>query len=144
MNLKDYSIEQIPPVLTLKIRQAELYPKLPLKELQLHEDEDGIHFGLFHQNKLIAVVSYFDKGGSIIQFRKFATLKEFQHRGFGAALLNYIFAYAEEQKIKKIWCNARSTAIDFYKKFGMEETEERFSRDGIDYIVMEKELNKTD
>lgn len=144
MDLKDYSIEQIPPAATLRVRQAELYPKLLLKKLQLDEDEDGIHFGLFHQDQLISVVSCFDKGEGIIQFRKFATLKEFQSQGFGAALLNYIFAYAKEQKMKKIWCNARSTAINFYKKFGMVETEERFSKDGIDYLIMEKELNKTD
>nr|MBC7611323.1 GNAT family N-acetyltransferase [Pseudopedobacter sp.] len=143
MDKTQFSIEQIPPAATLMVRQAELYPKLLLKKLQLEEDEDGIHFGLYHQDKLISVVSCFDKGNGIIQFRKFATLKEFQHQGFGSALLNYIFAYAEEQKAYKIWCNARSTATNFYKKFGMIETDQKFSKDDIDYIILEKELNKT-
>ena len=142
MEEKHFSIEQIPPEATLRVRQAELYPNLLLKKLQLDEDEDGIYFGLFHQNKLISVVSYFDKEDGTVQFRKFATLKEFQHQGFGSALLKYILAYAEEQKMKKIWCNARSTAINFYKKFGMETTNQTFSKDGIDYIIMEKHLNQ--
>jgi GNAT superfamily N-acetyltransferase len=141
---KQYSIEQIPPAATLMVRQAELYPKLLLKKLKLDEDEDGIHFGLFYQNKLISVVSCFGRGDGVIQFRKFATLKEFQYQGFGSALLQYIFDYAEEQRVHKIWCNARITAVKFYKKSGMIETKQKFSKDGIDYIIMEKELNKSD
>ena len=59
--MKDYSIEQIAPAATLRVRQAELYPLMLLKKLQLEEDEDGIHFGLFHDDKLISVVSCFEK-----------------------------------------------------------------------------------
>ncbi|WP_232456795.1 GNAT family N-acetyltransferase [Pedobacter psychrophilus] len=140
MSHLNYSIEQIPPAATLRVRQAELYPLMLLKKLQLEEDEDGIHFGLFHDDKLISVVSCFEKEDGCVQFRKFATLKEFQHQGFGTALLTYIMAFAEEQKTKKIWCNARSTAIGFYQKLGLTETDEKFTRDGIDYVIMEKEL----
>ena len=138
--MKDYSIEQIAPAATLRVRQAELYPLMLLKKLQLEEDEDGIHFGLFHDDKLISVVSCFEKNDGNIQFRKFATIKEFQNQGFGTALLKYILAFAEEQKMKKIWCNARTTAIGFYQKLGLKETDLRFSKDGNDYVIMEKEL----
>ena len=82
----------------------------------------------------------FEKDDKSMQFRKFATLKEYQHKGFGTALLKYVLAFAEEQKTKRIWCNARTTAIGFYQKFGMVETDEKFFRDGIDYVIMEKEL----
>ncbi len=140
MSNQDYSIEQIPPAATLIVRQAELYPLMLLKKLQLDEDENGIHFGLFHDNKLISVVSCFEKEDGSMQFRKFATIKEFQRQGFGTALLKYIMAFAEEQNVRKIWCNARISAIGFYQKFGLQETVVKFSRDGIDYVVMEKEL----
>ena len=140
MTTQDYTIEQIPPAATLKVRQAELYPLLLLKKLQLEEDEYGIHFGLFFDNKLISVVSCFEKEDGSMQFRKFATLKEYQHQGFGSALLNYILAFAEDQKKKRIWCNARTTAIGFYQKLGLKETDVRFSKDGNDYVIMEKEL----
>ncbi|MBK0383860.1 GNAT family N-acetyltransferase [Pedobacter sp. SD-b] len=140
MENTDYSIEQIAPAATLMIRQAELYPLMLLKKLQLENDEEGIHFGLFHKNKLVSVVSCFEGIDKSMQFRKFVTLKEFQHQGFGSALLNYVLAFADEQKTKKIWCNARTTAIGFYQKFGMIETSDRFSKNGIDYVVMQKEL----
>lgn len=141
MEEKHFLIEQIPPAATLRLRQAELYPDLPFEELILPEDAEGIHFGLFHQNQLISVVSCFLKAEEM-QFRKFATQQKFQHQGFGSALLKYIFEFAEAENKKKIWCNARSTATEFYKKFGMVETEQKFSKAGIDYIIMEKELNK--
>ncbi|MBD3749675.1 MAG: GNAT family N-acetyltransferase [Sphingobacteriales bacterium] len=133
-------MEQIPPAATLRLRQAELYPDLAFEDLSLPEDEEGIHFGLFHQNQLIAVVSCFLKAEEM-QFRKFATQKAFQHQGFGSALLKYIFEFAKAENKKKIWCNARSSATSFYKKFGMLETDQKFSKADIDYIIMEKELN---
>jgi ribosomal protein S18 acetylase RimI-like enzyme len=140
LDSKNGSIEQITPILTLKIRQAELYPNLTLKEVQLDEDEEGLHFGYFHENKLISVVSCFEKDDKSMQFRKFATLKEYQHKGFGTALLKYVLAFAEEQKTKRIWCNARTTAIGFYQKLGLKETDIKFYKDGNDYVIMEKEL----
>lgn len=141
MEEKHFSIEQIPPAATLRLRQAELYPDLPFEELILPEDENGIHFGLFHQNQLISVVSCF-LNPEDMQFRKFATQKTYQHQGFGKALLQHIIRFAETENKKMIWCNARSSATEFYKKFGMIETEQKFSKAGLDYIIMEKELNK--
>ncbi len=136
-----FSIEQIPAVLTLKLRQAELYPDSSLMEMQLEEDEQGVHFGLFHKNQLIAVVSCFLRGKEM-QFRKFATTKGYQQKGFGTALLTYIIEFAKKEGIKKIWCNARTSATGFYKKSGMGETDEFFIKNGVDYVIMIKELNK--
>lgn len=135
-----YQIEQIRHELTWAIRQKELYPELPLHEMSLEEDEQGIHFGLFYNSKLISVVSVFDKHNSL-QFRKFATLKEYQHKGFGTALLNYIIDFAVQENKSSIWCNARESATDFYKRFDFKETLETFTRLGINYIIMRKELN---
>jgi predicted GNAT family N-acyltransferase len=133
-------IEQIRHELTWSLRQKELYPGLPIHEMKLNEDLEGIHFGLFQDNQLISVVSVFDKDNSL-QFRKFATSKEYQHKGYGTALLNYIIAYAIQEKKSSIWCNARVSATGFYKKFGFTETDEKFNRSGINYIIMKKELN---
>jgi len=42
--------------------------------------------------------------------------------------------------VKKIWCNARKNKGNFYKKFGLEETNTSFIKDGKDYVIMEKYL----
>lgn len=134
-----YPIEQITQELTWKIRQKELNPELPLSEIKLEEDDLGMHLGLFHDNKLITVVSLFEYGDEL-QFRKFATDSNYQRMGFGKQMLAYILDYATEKKFKKVWCNARTSASKFYKIFGFEETNQTFAKNGIDYVIMEKYL----
>lgn len=137
------SIEQITQELTWKIRQKELNPELPISEIKLEEDDSGIHLGLFHDNKLITVVSLFEYGDEL-QFRKFATDSNYQRMGFGKQMLAYILEYAREKQFKKVWCNARSSASKFYQIFGFKETDKTFSKNGIDYIIMELKLEYTD
>lgn len=138
-----YPIEQITQELTWKIRQKELNPELPLSEIKLEEDDSGIHLGLFHDNKLITVVSLFEYGYEL-QFRKFATDSNYQRMGFGKQMLAYILEYAREKQFKKVWCNARSSASKFYQIFDFKETDKTFSNNGIDYIIMELKLEYTD
>ena len=137
------SIEQITQELTWKIRQKELNPELPLSEIKLEEDDLGIHLGLFHDNKLITVVSLFEYGDEL-QFRKFATDSNYQRMGFGKQMLAYILEYAREKQFKKVWCNARSSASKFYQIFGFKETDKTFSKNGIEYMIMELKLEYTD
>ena len=138
-----YHIEQITQELTWKIRQKELNPELSLSEIKLEEDDSGIHLGLFHDNKLITVVSLFEYGYEL-QFRKFATDSNYQRMGFGKQMLAYILKYAKEKQFKKVWCNARASASKFYQIFGFLETDKTFSKNGIDYIIMELKLEYTD
>ena len=130
-------IEQITQELTWPIRQAELNPELPISAIKLDEDDLGTHLGLFHNNQLITVISLF-LYGSELQFRKFATSKAYQSKGFGSQMMTYILDYAAQQQIKKVWCNARSTATHFYEKFGFLATPETFTKNNICYIIMEK------
>ena len=130
-------IEQITQELTWPIRQAELNPELPISAIKLDEDNLGTHLGLFHNNQLITVISLFQYGNEL-QFRKFATSKAFQSRGFGSQMMAYILDDAAQQQIKKVWCNARSTATHFYEKFGFSATKETFTKNDIHYIIMEK------
>ena len=62
-------IEQIPPYLTWKIRHTVMYPDLDFEKAILPNDEEGLHLGLFDDNKLITVVSLF-RTGDTMQFRK--------------------------------------------------------------------------
>lgn len=129
-------IEQIRQELTWKLRQNELYPDLPLSAIKLPEDEDGTHLGLFHQDRLVVVVSLFEKDNSL-QFRKLATDKKYQRLGLGTKMMLYVLAYAREKNLAKVWCNARLSAVKFYQQLGFNQKGEVFSRAGIDYIIME-------
>src|SRR5690606_18778820 len=126
--------------LTWEIRKKVLYPNLSINEMGMTEDISGIHFGLFTNNTLVSIVSVFDMGESF-QFRKFATLKEYQHQGLGTILLNYITDFAKQEGKSSIWCNARESAVEFYRKNGFKTTDDIFTRAGINFIIMTKQLN---
>lgn len=130
-------IEQITPELTWQLRRDVLYPNQKIFEMEMDEDTDGIHFGAFKDDKLTGVVSLFQKG-SDFQFRKLAVDPSVQKTGIGSSLLNYVTVYAMENNAARIWCNARSTAIEFYLKAGFVQTGKLFSKHGYDYEVMEK------
>ena len=42
-----------------------------------------------------------------------------------------------KENIRKIWCTARVEKSKFYKKFGINITNETFMKDGIEYVIME-------
>ncbi|HEY1008844.1 MAG TPA: GNAT family N-acetyltransferase [Daejeonella sp.] len=132
-------IEQIPAYLTWKIRHKVMYPDLDFDKVILPNDEDGVHLGLFTDNTLITVVSLFRTGDSM-QFRKFATLSEYQHKGYGSEILRYLMEYSKNEGCNHIWCNARKSASGFYSSFGFIETEKISHANGYDYVIMGRTL----
>jgi len=135
------SIEQIRPELTWRLRQQVLYPAQKLYEMELDEDNNGIHFGAFTDDALVGIISLFQQG-SIFQFRKLAVLPEFQKTGIGNSLLNRVEEYVHSENGTMIWCNARTSAIGFYLKAGYNHTGRLFSKNGNDYEILEKRIKK--
>lgn len=132
-----FQIKKIPYKDTLAIRHKVMWPNKPLEYVQLPNDANGSHFGLFIKGNLVAVISLFIKNDTV-QFRKFATLQRFQGKGFGSILLAHIIDITEKENYQKIWCNARLNKTDFYNKFGFKETNICFTKGGIDYVIMER------
>jgi len=132
-------IEQIRPELTWRLRREVLYPDEPLHQMEMEEDNSGYHFGGFADNKLVAVISLFNKDDSF-QFRKFAVTPEAQGQGIGTALLAHVTQFAINEGGTRLWCNARVTAIGFYTRFGFTHTGITFIRKGFDYEIMEKHI----
>jgi len=135
----EISIEQIRHELTWHLRQKVLYPAQKLYEMEMDEDLKGVHFGAFMDNKLVAVVSLFPKTHDF-QFRKFAVDLDYQGKGIGSMLLDYITDFAQADGGTRIWCNARLSAIGFYLKNGFQHTGHFFAKNGFDYEILKKEL----
>lgn len=121
----------------LKLRQEVMYPDKDIDFVKLPDDNKGIHMGLFEDGELMAVVSIFMGENRSVQFRKLATRKEMQGKGYGSILLKWLVDYANDVKLTRLWGNARIEVLDFYKKAGFATTEEKFSRDGHDYVIVE-------
>jgi predicted GNAT family N-acyltransferase len=130
-------IVQITSEETLSIRHKVMWPNKPIDYVQLPNDAEGRHFGYFKNDELISVISLFVENNEA-QFRKFATLKEYQGKGFGSELLNELMLISAKEQLSKIWCNARINKIDYYSKFGMIETNNKFIKGGIGYVIMER------
>lgn len=133
------SIEQITHELTWRLRQQVLYPDSAIRDMGMSEDEDGIHYGAFVENKLVAVASTF-RQDNYVQLRKLAVDLSLQRRGVGSALLQYITDRAKESGVTRLWCNARISAADFYLRAGFKSHGDVFHRNNIDYIIMDKQL----
>ncbi len=132
---KSTVVEQIFPTLTWRVRQLSMYPDEEITTMELPEDFDGIHFGLYAEHELTAVVSLFINE-STAQFRKMAVLPQEQGKGFGMKLLQYIIDYCKDQGIKELWCNARTSAIGFYNKAGFVTQGDDYQRNQHSYIKM--------
>ncbi|PWB27003.1 GNAT family N-acetyltransferase [Flavobacterium sp. HTF] len=130
------AIKEIKPSDTWQIRHEVMWPDQPFEYVQLAEDDSGLHFGFFIHEKLVSIVSCFISDDEM-QFRKLATLEEYQGKGIASELLNFIFELAKEKGVKKIWCNARSNKTSFYRKFKMTDTQQIFVKSGQEYTIME-------
>lgn len=133
------SIKQIEAKQAWPIRHKVMYPEKEFDGIKLPNDSKGQHFGLFEYDQLISVVSFFSEG-EMAQFRKFATLEEKQKGGYGSKLLEFLIDYSKSAGIKKLWCNARKSALGFYKKFGFTETGQEFNDDGQEFAIIELSL----
>ena len=134
IQIKETELEEV-----WKLRYKVMYPEKDLEYVKLADDEKGIHLGVYAGKKLISVISLFITGERL-QFRKFATLKEEQGKGYGTVLLNKVIDYAGKNNIKIIWCNSRIEKTGFYEKFGFEKTKEKYEKDGRKFIIVEKIL----
>lgn len=121
---------------TWQIRHEVMWPDQAFEFVQLEEDNLGLHFGVFDQEKLVSIVSCFISNDEM-QFRKLATLEAYQGKGIGSILLKYILDLAKDKGLKKVWCNARTNKKSFYEKFGMIDTHKTFTKAGQEFTIME-------
>ncbi|MEI6947207.1 GNAT family N-acetyltransferase [Paraflavisolibacter sp. H34] len=129
-------IKEIRPEATWPIRLEAMWPGKPLEFVQLSDDASGVHYGLFAEGALVSVVSCFEKNREL-QFRKLATLPHQQGNGYGSRLLQHVLDEARRKSIARVWCNARVNKKAFYEKFGLTDTHKRFSKEGIEFTIME-------
>ncbi|PIQ47198.1 MAG: GNAT family N-acetyltransferase [Cytophagales bacterium CG12_big_fil_rev_8_21_14_0_65_40_12] len=132
-------IKQISAAQTWPIRHQVMWPDQPFEYVKLEEDDNGIHFGLFEDTDLRSIVSLFIKSNEA-QFRKLATLEAYQGRGYASQLIEHLITFCKQRKVKRLWCNARTSKSSFYQKFGFEETSIRFTKKGEYYVIMERAI----
>ena len=92
----------------------------------------SIHLGLYIDKKLISIISFSKQtldGYSKYncwQFRGMATLTEYRKLGYGKKLLKAAIKIIKDKDADIFWCNARESALNFYKKLNFEVISDRF------------------
>ncbi|KAK7749076.1 hypothetical protein SLS62_008471 [Diatrype stigma] len=93
----------------------------------------------------VSIISLFiaegGDGEKQARFRKFATAASSQGKGIGSALLAHTIEAAARAGAKTIWCDARQSALPFYRRFGMDAAGEVFFKGDVPYLRMSKRLS---
>jgi len=126
---------------TLDIRQRVLWPNKTKEFCIVEADDVANHFGIYDENKLIGVASTFSNENSV-RLRKFAVLNEYQGKGCGRKLLKRIIELERENGSEVFWCDARESAVSFYKQFDMEVEGSIFYKSEVPYFKMSVKLQK--
>lgn len=127
---------------TYAIRHEVMWPDREIDYVKLEKDPSGIHFGGFVSGKLVSVISLFiDKETNRAQYRKFATLIDFQGQGIGGQMLKRVISEANRHGVNILWCNARLNATGLYERHGLKKTDQTFEKGGQSYVIMELKLN---
>lgn len=134
-------INEVPYSDVLEIRHKVMYPEQEIDYVVLPDDDKGLHIGYYKEGLLVSVLSLFLKNREL-QFRKFATLAEFQGQGYGSELLKWVLDYANDMKFERVWCNSRIEKTDFYKKFEFVETDQVFEKDGRQFVILERKFGQ--
>jgi GNAT superfamily N-acetyltransferase len=88
------------------------------------EDPETRHFGAFAGGELVGVASIYRAAFLEMpdlkswQLRGMATLEAVRGKGHGVALLAAAEEYARRENGALVWCNARVTAAEFYRRHG--------------------------
>jgi ribosomal protein S18 acetylase RimI-like enzyme len=136
---KIMDVRSIRWVEALPIRHEVLWPNKPLLFCKVDGDETAKHYGVYINDKLVSVASIY-MVGCVARLRKFATLVTFQGRGIGSKLIIHILNELIQNGAESFWCDARTTAVGFYKKFGMESQGAEFIKSELSYFKMNVSL----
>ena len=90
------------------------------------DDANTAHFGAFRNGELLCVASLYQASfpgepeTAAFQLRGMATAPEARGSGLGTAIVNACVAHVREKGGALLWCNARTSAAEFYRKLGFQ------------------------
>jgi len=103
-----------------------------------HNDTKSWHFVAIESEKVIGcvVLVRLDENASKTQLIQMAVEKEFQGRGIGRMLVEYLIEFASENKVQEIQIHARDDVKVFYEQLGFRVVGEPFEEVGIKHRHM--------
>lgn len=128
------------------LRHAELRAGRPLTESVYPQDDvpETLHLAAFDtEGLLVACGTFFPEpyaGRPAWRLRGMVSAPEVRGRGYGAALLAAAIARLRADGSTLLWCNARTTALAFYRSFGFTTVGQEFEVVGVPHYRAVLEL----
>lgn len=142
----DFRIEAVDAAAVRPLRQTLLRPTQPPEELVYGGDDDAdtLHVAGFVGDRMVGIASVSRQPfGSTLAYRLrgMGTVEDVRGLGYGRELLDRCLAFAAEQGVGMMWCNARMSAVGFYAKAGFITVGKTFELPDIGpHVVMLREL----
>lgn len=137
-SISDLIIKQVPAADVYPLRHRVLRPRRTLADCVWAQDSDAdtAHFGaiLDHEIVGIASIALCPREGdppNTWRLRGMATKPELQGQGIGAKVLTTCLEHAKSRGGALMWCNARTTALAFYRRHGFETVGDEFETPGV-------------
>lgn len=141
-------VKQVSPAEVYPLRHKVLRPNQSLAACVWAQDTDPdtAHFAAVLNAQIVGIASIAicpREGDSpnTWRLRGMATEPELQGQGIGARVLAKCLEHAKSRDGTLIWCNARTSALEFYRKYGFETIGDEFETPGIGpHFVMVRPL----
>ncbi len=140
-------IRKVPAENVYPLRHKVLRPNQMLADCVWAQDEDSntVHFAAEHEGQIIGIASIAicPREGdppNTWRLRGMATEPAWQGRGIGSQVLAACLDHARTKGSSLMWCNARTSALAFYRKHGFETAGEEFETRGVGphYVMVKK------
>lgn len=128
-------IRKVTTAEALPIRHLVLWPNKSPSFCEVEGDESATHYGAFIGGILVCVASVYNNGHEA-RLRKFATLSEYQGKGIGTKVIEKLVRDLKRENVSYFWCDARTSALSFYQKFGLCVEGEEFYKSNVAYFKM--------
>lgn len=142
MIFKQFAFNSIEYKQSLALREQVLRAPLglSLSEQDLLNEEQQLHFGLFEQNQILAVVVFNPLGKNKLKLRQMAVSNNHQGQGLGKMLVQSAELEVAKVGYKEIEMAAREAAIGFYQTLGYQTIGDNFEQVGVLHQTMTKDL----
>lgn len=117
----------VPLAKTRPLRQRVLRPHQSVDELAADEPAGAVAFGAFFEGELVAVGLVGPDGqAGDWRVRGMATEPHARGRGAGSRILDALVQHAIAHGATRVWCNARTPALNLYRRAGFVVASEEF------------------
>jgi len=136
-----FSSDEYNQMITLRRKVLRIPLGIDFTTDELLKDKDDFLIGAFIENTIIGCLILTPQPQQKIKMRQVAIDTAWQGHGIGQQIVNYAESFSVAQHFNYMHCNARATAVSFYKKQGYAVTGDEFTEVGIAHYYMYKSLN---